>query len=59
MFFNISFYHCHIPHLNHLVGGVNSLALCIVESIVTLLFCIVMIKVLEINKYLRFFLLGK
>lgn len=40
-------------------GGVNSLALCIVESIVTLLFCIVMIKVLEINKYLRFFLLGK
>lgn len=40
-------------------GGVNCLAISLIESILTLLLCVVVIKVISVNKYLNVLLFGK
>lgn len=41
------------------LGGVNSLLFAILESLLCIIFCIATIKLLSINKYLRFIFFGK
>lgn len=44
---------------NSVMGGVNCLALALLESVIVVLLCVILIKIIDINKYLNLILFGK
>ena len=40
-------------------GGVNCLALAMLESVLVVVLCVVLIKIIDINKYLNLIFFGK
>lgn len=44
---------------NSVMGGVNCLALALLESVLVVILCVILIKVIDINKYLNLIFFGK
>lgn len=44
---------------NSVMGGVNCLALAMLESVLVIVLCVVLIKIIDINKYLNLIFFGK
>ena len=44
---------------NSVMGGVNCLALAMLESVLVVVLCVVLIKIIDINKYLNLIFFGK
>ena len=44
---------------NSVIGGVNCLCISLIESMITVVLCVVVIKIIDINKYLNLLFFGK
>lgn len=47
------------PEENKIRGGRNCLALALLESVLVVVLCVVLIKIIDINKYLNLIFFGK